>query len=486
MMNKKIMAFVMIFVFAAGWATAAMETPGARSPIGSPTQVPSSPVGNMQVPSANRTGAIPSRPNVYGYVGNLTMTGNIGGGRHFRGFVPYGSSYYLDSSFRDPGSRAVSSFVRRSAGLEPYYDPARTVSSLQRGSSSGLSSPAVSVQGRPSSVSRQWLNSFDVSELLRPPEQRPLAASAQSIEAILAQQVSRELTKRQTNVQEPIQQVKPGIDPSLLAVPLEAPTPSEPVQPIEKPESQAQRQPEVSLYHQMQQKLLESPLVETEESSEGTEESTGQTEEAETTAATPDLGKARGLARPEDVVNPALGRITLKDYPDYQHLAGAKASAYMAAGEAFMKQGEYYRAADAFELASVWDRKNALLVLARSHALFAAGEYMSSAYFLSDALTMEPKLIDLSLDWAALLNTRDDYENRLVELSTWQQRSNSPELAFLMGYVLFRDDKLTRARISAEYALDNMPGNQGVQLLEKAIAKALNPENSQTGSTGNP
>ncbi len=35
-----------------------------------------------------------TRGNPYGKSGNDIVTGNVGGGKHFRGVVPYGSSYY--------------------------------------------------------------------------------------------------------------------------------------------------------------------------------------------------------------------------------------------------------------------------------------------------------------------------------------------------------------------------------------------------------
>jgi predicted negative regulator of RcsB-dependent stress response len=97
---------------------------------------------------------------------------------------------------------------------------------------------------------------------------------------------------------------------------------------------------------------------------------------------------------------------------------------------------------------------------------------MSSAFYLSQALEMEPKVLSSRFDWASLLDSRDTFENRLTELSTWQQRSHSPELAMLMGYVLFHDGKFSRARISAELARDMMPDSKAAQALFDAIQSA--------------
>lgn len=458
-----------------GQAIGAVEAPGARSPIGSPTQVP----------SAGRTGAIPSQPNLYGYVGNLTMTGNIGGGRHFRGFVPYSSMNYLDPRLIDPGTRAVSSFVRRSYGAQPYYDPGQTVTSMQRTGTSGLSSPTLTPQGRNPAASNQWLASFDLSELLQVPQQRPLSSSPRSMEAVVDQQIARDLSKKTLSAIEPVTPIQPGIDLTLPPVTPQIPTPPKPFeQTVTREDKPVRPSEELTIYQRIRQDLLRSSSV--DQTPEETEDTGALPPEDMPRPDPKDPYRSSLVTRPEEVIDPADGRRALKNYPDYQHLAQARAADYVAVGERFLKQGHYYKAADAFELASVWDRDNTLLVLARSHALFAAGEYMSSSYYLGQALRAEPRLIESRIDWASLLDSRDSFEERLVELSTWQQRSNSPELAFLMGYVLYTDDKLTRAKISAEYALDFMPDNPEARILVEAITGALNPEPAGSVDSGNP
>ncbi|HOK65429.1 MAG TPA: tetratricopeptide repeat protein [Anaerohalosphaeraceae bacterium] len=460
-MNGKI--FLVSAVFSAAISAAwAAEAPGARSPIGSPTQVP----------SANRTAAIPSQPNLYGYVGNLTMTGNIGGGRHFRGFVPYSSSDYIDRRLLDPQSRAVSSFLRRSAQAEAFFDPRQTVTSLQRPGGSGLGAPTIPPQVR-ATASKQWLESFDIADVIRPPQQRPLAPSTQTLESILQQHLTQKTAEKSRKIVplDPLQTVPPGMDlskPSSEAKP--APLLTDKTAP--KPESEESTSSSQSIYAQIRRQLgLSRDNEQPEKETLLTAEEPAAPEEK--TKPQPSSSRSGLRMRPEDFVNPADGRAVRQDYPDFEHLAAARAEDYLFLGEEFLKNGQYYKAADAFELASVWDRKNPLLVLARSHALFAAGEYMSSAFYLSQAIEMEPKVLESRFDWASLLNSRDAFENRLTELSTWQQRSNSPELALLMGYVLFQDGKLTRARISAEYAEDMMPDSQAAKILVQAVQAAL-------------
>jgi hypothetical protein len=458
------------------------EAPGARSPIGSPTQVP----------SAARTKAIAAQPGLYGYVGNLTMTGNIGGGRHFRGFVPYSSMEYLDPRLIDPGTRAVSSFVRRSyGGAEPYFDPGRTVTSMRRPGLSDLSSPIPAAQQRTTTGSDQWLASFDLIQLLQAPQQRPLIPSARAAEAVVDQQIYRDLEKKPLPAAEPIQPAKPGLDLTPPPVEPQIPVPPKPQEIGTVPErAQDDRSGEMTIYQRLRKELGRTSSLNIGGAETENPDQMQMPEAKEPRSVVGDLLKSSLVIRPEDVIDPADGRKALEGYSDYKHLARIKADDYMAVGERFLKMGSYYKAADAFELAHVWDPSNDLMVLARSHALFAAGEYMSSAYYLGLALQNDPNLIQIRIDWGALLDSRDTFDAQLVELSTWQQRSNSAELSFLMGYVLLMDDKLTRAKIAAEYALDNMPDHPGAKILAEAVQNAQNSSSgekaTEIGIGGNP
>jgi hypothetical protein len=99
-------------------------------------------------PSATQSGLTPN-PNSRGInSGNDIVTGNVGGGREFRGVVPYGSSAYIQSP---QFSSSTDTFIRRSTGssyatdrspgaVQPYYSPYQSVSSLSSRSSSNYSS----------------------------------------------------------------------------------------------------------------------------------------------------------------------------------------------------------------------------------------------------------------------------------------------------------------------------------------------------------
>ena len=123
--------------------------------------------------------------NPYGKIGNDIVTGNIGGGRHFRGVVPYGSSYYSDAYTSTSGSGSVNDFMRRSADpiandrnpgqTQSYYDPRRSVSSMRRpDGTSGLTNPQPTGQGR---KTNPYSAPKSVWTVTTPQYQRPLSAN---------------------------------------------------------------------------------------------------------------------------------------------------------------------------------------------------------------------------------------------------------------------------------------------------------------------
>jgi len=173
--------------------------------------------------------------------------------------VPYSSIEYLDDRLIDPGTRAVSSFVRRSyGGAQPYFDPGRTVTSMRQPGLSNLRSPvpAPAPQQHTAMTSDQWLASFDLSELLQAPQQRPLNSSARSMEAVVDQQIARDLAKKPLPAIEPVQPVQPGLDLTQPPVTPQIPTPPEPLEPgAVRQEKPAGRTGEMTIYQRLRQEL---------------------------------------------------------------------------------------------------------------------------------------------------------------------------------------------------------------------------------------
>jgi tetratricopeptide (TPR) repeat protein len=164
----------------------------------------------------------------------------------------------------------------------------------------------------------------------------------------------------------------------------------------------------------------------------------------------------------------------------------AKFNQHIRAAEVYLKHGKYYRAVDAYSLASIYKAESAFVYMGKSHALFAAGEYMSSALFLSRALEVysaskgelevdkekpkagEPDDIAVLTSGFALID-KDKLESRVVDVEEWQQRSDSPELQFLLSYIYYQMGWPERAKEAINAVYEKMPESRAVTTLKKVI-----------------
>jgi tetratricopeptide (TPR) repeat protein len=108
---------------------------------------------------------------------------------------------------------------------------------------------------------------------------------------------------------------------------------------------------------------------------------------------------------------------------------------YMAAGEAAMGEGAYYRAATQFDLAHAVDPQNPLPLLQRGHALVAAGDYLSGLKSLELGLARFPQIAAFRMDLIALVGGRDVYDVRRADLEGKLKARESYEFRFLLGYL---------------------------------------------------
>lgn len=468
-MRDNRIAFTVVFFFT--WAPLwAVENPNVQSPIGSPTAVP----------SASRSGLTPNR--AYNASGaNDIITGNVGGLRHFRGVLPYNSSYYSGTTAYSP----VDDFLRRSydpivndrsPGLNrPYYDPRRTISSSVRADGSGLFSPTITNQGQNDPYTPPML----AQTLNTQYRQRPLSLSGSELERLMSRQIQlRESMERQrslTNEKDPavISDIRTEslYFQDYLRTETERMTQTKELSSEKPAEEQSEPLPEENpletLPENVSRKLPEdSPqritdLLRPRPALPGSDETTPQTELTPEEAARQAAEKAQ--------VSALLSR-----YGDFEHLAKARVAEYLAAAEGFLKTGKYYKAADSFALAAIWGPEDIRPFVGQSVSLFAAGEYMSSAYLLRQAISKNPKVASEKIDISALLGDRDVFENRLIEMATWQQRSGSGELAFLIAYVMHHDGKAQGAAEAIHLAAEKMPDDMAVATLKQAII----PENA--------
>jgi tetratricopeptide (TPR) repeat protein len=146
---------------------------------------------------------------------------------------------------------------------------------------------------------------------------------------------------------------------------------------------------------------------------------------------------------------------------------------HMRAAEQYLKEGKYYRAADTYTLASMYKRNDPLAYAGKSHALFAAGGYMSSALFLSRTLEIFPEYARFKVDLVGMVGDRDKVESRIADIKLWIEKSDSAELQFLLGYVYYQIGRAGEAKKAINAAYKKLPDRPAVIALKKAIDSAV-------------
>lgn len=152
-----------------------------------------------------------------------------------------------------------------------------------------------------------------------------------------------------------------------------------------------------------------------------------------------------------------------------ESFSDAKFDEHIRAAEEHLRAGRYYQAADSFSLAAVYKPDHIAVLVGKSHALFAAGEYVSSALFLSRALAAFPEYVRVDVDLTALLGGQDKIARRLADIEQWYARSASGQLQFLLSYVYYRTGRLSEAKRAVETAYQKMPELPAVRTMKTAI-----------------
>ena len=162
----------------------------------------------------------------------------------------------------------------------------------------------------------------------------------------------------------------------------------------------------------------------------------------------------------------------LGEYKSFAAYSNDKFNKYLRAAEEFLKKGKYYRAADSYSLASIYRPNDPLVWAGKSHALFAAGEYMSSALFLSRALNIFGDYASFKIDLVAMIGDRDTLESRIANVEELVKLTGSGELQFLLAYVYYQMGRVDMAKVSIEAASKELSDSRAVAALKVAIDKA--------------
>jgi len=138
-----------------------------------------------------------------------------------------------------------------------------------------------------------------------------------------------------------------------------------------------------------------------------------------------------------------------------------------------LKGGRYYGAADSFASACIYKPGEPLCFAGRGHALLGAGEYMSSALFLSRAIETNPEYLKIKIDLAATLGGQHIIDSRIADIREWLVRSGSGQLDFLLGYTYYRIGRLGPAQRAIDAAYVKIPQSAAVVAVKKAVDDAI-------------
>ncbi|MHC5060487.1 MAG: hypothetical protein ACYTFK_05320 [Planctomycetota bacterium] len=495
-----------IFVVITAFMVFAAEGLGIESPLGTPL---GSPIGDPAVPQTSLTpGAselIPSDQSGYGSAGNPVSVGNPFDESKFAppsGIIPYRSAVDSVTWGFGPvaGSDSLNSFIRSSQGAAftdteelrfgaPYFFPSRSVISLQGGEDFGFLPPnfrieppkvllpggiADPAQQQPIYNSQYFYN-----------QQRPLSRSMQELDDIISREIElqkltseeeaalgKELTELEQLEEYLAQQFKETPeDEKKLPDEDEIEKPEKPVEPPKlTSEEDADEEPEEEPEDFAEQIRRQQARDEEENADLYDILETDETAQEQADKSDSEFKVGEQVEIPP--VDPEEAAKIRGPHKTFKAWAEAKFAEYIKAAEEFLKQGKYYRAADAYTLASVYQPENPLAYGGKALALFAAGEYMSSSYFLERAITLSPEYVNRKYDLAAMLVDRDMIENNIIEMATWQQQGKSSELAFLMAYIFYQNNNLPSAKVAISLVSGELSSSPAVSALTNVIAQA--------------
>ena len=471
-----------------------------RSQVRSPVKTLKGP------PTSIRDESVPM-PSMQKYqVGNLGMTGNVASGREFKGFVPYRAA----TDFQAPlGSATLNSFIRNSTRTpykllsegrsQPYYLPSKTVASTWRGGESGLRAPVILPQSQmpvyepptteakiiPPLIIEQPMRgkkrpfSFDSDEIAINLAKKARKSNLQIVDELLydydrAAEIKKilrefeedESKKFEAQVLQKQKMTKAELEESDLSVFRKEDIPGE-----------VWKRPETEI-----ETLKKSLEEETEELKKFMEEELGVTRREDKVEKDKSLPGETEPAKPDQTFQEWLDELVpvshkramelLGEHKDFESLAKAKFATYRKLAGEFMKEGKYYDARDTWKLAEIWIVGNPDSAIGKGNALFAAGEYLSSAYYIELALASSPEYATQKTDLFQLVDEKT-IQNQISELTRIYGYSKPYKLGFLLAHLNYQENKLDKA---AEYIVaikEQMSESRGYQNLKKAVESAI-------------
>jgi len=497
------------------------------------------PVGSATVPPSSVRSGLVRSPNPMDSSSNLVVTGNVGGGKHFRGVVPYNAISDFGGRL---GSTSLDSFLRRSAGSgdfsnytgipTPYYSSTGAVTTTSPGLSGvfktptsrvessatddfamprlyrervlsdsestmditkqleGIQEPVSSIRTRPMSMSPEELEKVISSDLEKYSRSRKLRDEEHQSQTEQFQRDLKQVSEKAAELKRSFLEDGESLRISTKAESTEDILQRSGVKDSEKgigEESQRPRMLEdvvepggelLDVYEQMKRQIGDFKKGTGQWSAAESAKSSATYEQQPTKQDSEEIKSEEMKYQSEgfEEISEAdlfAARALLGKHKSFASFSEDKFNQYLRAAEGYMKEGRYYRAADAYTLASIYKPSDPLAYAGKSHALFAAGEYMSSALFLSRAIEIFPEYVQFDIDLVGMIGDKDKLESRIAEVRQWLKKSDAAELHFLLGYIYYQMGRFRWAKGAIDAAYEKMPQVPSIIVLKKAIYNAM-------------
>ena len=451
---------------------------------------PYNPAGIVSVPPSSYQNGLINRTDSAVSTSDMIITGNVGGGKHFRAGLPYSPPHTINAEL---GSAYLDSFLRHSGSAEmlpmstgmysPFYSPTGTVTRSVPGQAAVLT-PRVPYR-RPTpggpSISPLQQQLFSV-----PGIQTTMASDRSFARQLLALETPSLLTgPGQTYVKQFLQKhaLLKAQDADLLTLDSEhlkqRPSDQDPPAETQMPKSQ---DPATAMPTEAMSTLAKLTPAQWADyfKTQGTSEPSSADPTQTTSEAEPFLDNGEDpwteadSDRPvhlstegKEVTTPA--QAALAQYATLQAFAQAKYDHFMQSGHDHQQRGDYRQAADAYTLADTYKPNDPAASAGKSLALFAQSQFSTSALFLEWTLERRPGYAQVPVDLAAQVGGTAALHQRIGEAETFLKRSGSFDLSFLLAYIYTQINDLGMAQEAIENALRKQPEHTGARAVLQAI-----------------
>ena len=404
---------------------------------------PAYPIGPSTIPPSSYSNDLVPMPNPLDASGNLVMTGNVAAGMHFRGRVPYRAP----TDLRTPlGSTYLDAFLRysqpaldgwpMSGSMTPFYSPTAGATRIMPGSAD------------PIIPQTSWAGLVLWNGATQDPWDRSTSGGAG--------------------------------DSSTPAWSLVAQTPGE-VQKAIRPGSTDTPWTDLLLASQArdagqaaapEQDLVGLPTL--LDGIDGNQPVVGTI---------PDHERSHALAEgvSEDPCRVFVAGMSYPAPDKTTHRIGSLDAFWqvryercMEIARSCLKDGKPYQAVDAYTLAIMYKPADTLALAGKGHALFACGEFVTSALFLARTLEVCPDYARIPIDLAGSVGGEGVLRPRIEEAEKYLRQSDSIELRMILAYVHYRLGDVQAAKQTLAIATDKVQQGPALRALKGAIEGSLN------------